>query len=355
LYVGKPLRPPFRDGSTVLVAGLATGLEERFDLAYAGDPERPLRPDDTVIPMPPMGYQPTLTDKLRVLGMILSPRHAHRGLHFFFTPNPTTSRVLAGVRRLQPRRPMVQSVMSAHDVERFAPLLRSLDAVVVLSERTRQRLVVAGLDPDRVIRIYPAVAIPEPAPAPTSGPPVVLYAGDLDPAAGRRLERLARALPENATLVVACRPKAREDARVRQRLRSELGTLLEAGQVELHAEVPDMDALLGSVTLQVFVADHVRNKVDLPLVLLEGLARGVPLVALEGTAVGEIFERAEELDLSPGVAVAEEGLTGCVTDVLTREQTLLEWRRDARSLAEQTFSLPRMIREHEALYDRLRP
>src|SRR5690606_14673866 len=89
----------------------------------------------------------------------------------------------------------------------------------------------------------------------------------------------------------------------RRRLQEGLGARIAAGQVELCGEVDDLPARLERSSLQLFVADHVRRKVDLPLVLLEGLARGLGLVTVDFAPVAEIFARGRDHGLAPGIAV----------------------------------------------------
>lgn len=289
LWIGKPLRPPFRDGSTVLAAAFARTLPAGTDLAYLGDPEAPLGEDHRVIEAPAMGYAPTLADKVRVLTVLLARAHRGRSVHFFFSPNPVTSRVVALLRRLQPGRRFVQQVMSADGIERHAALLRGLDRVIVLSDHTRRRLEATGVvDPRRIVRIHPAVPIPPRAP-PLPERPAVLFAGDLDPVVGERIEALARRLPDGTSLVVAARPKGPKDAEVRARLSERLADLARAGRFELRAEVPDMEALFARASVVVHLADHVARKVDLPLVLLEALARGRGVVTTDAGPLPEIF------------------------------------------------------------------
>ncbi|RMG95092.1 MAG: glycosyltransferase [Deltaproteobacteria bacterium] len=313
LWVGKPLRPPFRDGSTVLAASFARSLPAGIDVAYFGDPARPLGPGHTVVDVPPMGYAPTLRDKARALAVLLAPAHRHRSVHFFFTPNPVTSRVAGALRRLARRRRFVQSVTSADRIEAHAPLLAGLDRVVVLSDHTRGRLLETGLlDEERVVRIHPGVDLPE-APPPLPERPTVLYAGDLDPTVGDRIEALARALPSDVRLVVAARPKGPKDAEVRGRLRTRLADLHEAGRFDLLAEVDDMEALFAAASLVVHLADHVARKVDLPLVLLEALARGRGVVTTRAGPLPEIFAGA---DAPPGAAVAGSDIVEFVVAAL---------------------------------------
>ena len=309
LLVSKPLREPFSDGSTVLVRTLVESLDPAQFLVYFGDPEGPLREAGLVIESPAMGHSPSLLAKVRVLLGIVHPGHRKRPLHLFFTPNRLTSTVVAWLRRLQPGRPMVQSLMSAHGVERYVDLLRPLDTVVVLSEHTKARLQAAGMEAAKIRRIYPGVASkPVVEAAEIAERRRLLYAGDLDAAVVDRLLALAPALdaPELGgwTLTIACRPKGEDDQNQRRRLREGLAERIQAGQIELLGEVADMPALMASASLQLFVADHVRRKVDLPLVILEGLAQGVGLVSLDFAPLSEIFDRGEEQGLMPGVRVA---------------------------------------------------
>ena len=362
LLVSKPLRPPFRDGSTVLVRTLVEGLPREVAVAYFGDPNVPLRGGgvDLVIAARAMGYAPSLWDKARILGTLASPRHASRPLHFFFTPNRITSSVLAGLRRMQPNRPMVQSVMSADGVERFAGWLQPLDAVVVGSDHTRARLVAAGVEDDRLHRIYPGVDVPaDPVDEPAAARRL-LYAGDLDEAVADRLIAVASTLrtPDRAgwRITIACRPKSPEDAAARARLRETLAADIAAGRVQVLAEVDDMDALLRDTSLQLYVADHVRRKVDLPLVLLEGMARGIGLVALSFAPLDEIFGAADRHGLRVGARVPvgdDAALIAAVTRAMDGPTTLLRFGRDARQLVLREFDQPTMIRQYTALYGAL--
>src|SRR5690606_10653798 len=95
-----------------------------------------------------------------------------------------------------------------------------------------------------------------------------LYAGDLDPTTARRLVACARALDADQLqpwrLTIASRPKGEGDAEARALIRAQLGKQLASGRVELLGQVDDFEALVRSCGCQLYVADHVRKKVDLP-------------------------------------------------------------------------------------------
>jgi glycosyltransferase involved in cell wall biosynthesis len=351
LLISKPLRPPFRDGSTVLIRDLVRALPPERRIVHLGDPSHPLRPNTEVVDLPAMGYSPGLLAKVRVLAAMMHPRRRHMPVHLCFTPNAVTSRAVALLRAAQPRRLLVQSLMSAHGAESWVPLLRPLDAVVVLSNHTEQRLIAAGLPADRLHRIYPAVASARPdRPAEVAARRRLLYAGDLDLEVAARLLALARALPPTWSLTIACRPKSDTDAAARERLRTALPPELTA-RVELLGEVADMDLLLRTASLQLYAADHVRRKVDLPLVLLEGLARGVPVLAVDAEPVRELFTVAarHHLDIGAAVPAAPEAFARAVLDHLAPEP-LQARSAAAAELAAREFSLPTMARCYGALH-----
>lgn len=348
LILSKPLRAPFRDGSTVLVRDLVRHMPAARGLCYLGDPAAPLRPGDDVLRAPPAGYAPTLGDKLRALAALL--RRPRLPVHLCFTPGRATARVIAVLRRLQPRRIFIQSLMSSHGAEGWADLLRPLDAVVALSQTTADRL--RGVPAGKIHVIRPAVAaVAVDPPAEVAARQTVLYAGDLDREISARLVALARALPDSWRLTIACRPKAEHDAEARDHLRRELAGPLSTGRVELLGEVDDMDALLRRAALQLYAATHTRNKVDLPLVLLEGLARGVPAAIVEGSPAAELAAIGKSSGLPAALlAPPEPDAFACAVAAACTPATLADGSAAAGKLAAREFSPTTMARRYDDLY-----
>jgi glycosyltransferase involved in cell wall biosynthesis len=351
LLVSKPLRPPLRDGTTVLVHALVAGLPAERTVAYFGDPGHPVRIGvDVVLRASPMGYAPGMLDKARVLAALVRPGRGDWPLHFFFAPNPTTSAIVSLLRRVRPARPVVQTITSSDGAAAHARQLRGLDAIVVVSDHAKRVLVDAGVDAARIHRVYPGVELPAGDEVPARTHRRMLYAGDLDVATADRLVAVARALerPELAawTLTIACRPKGEHDRPARARLRDGLASSATSGRVELLAEVDDMDAVLRTCAIQLYLADHVRRKVDLPLVLLEGMARGVGLVALDVGPLSEIFAVARRHALTPGIIVDgdPERLSSRVAAALIDSQSMVGFGADARDLVRREFTTAAMVR-----------
>lgn len=357
--VSKPLRPPFRDGTTVMVRDLVSRLRPERPVAYFGDPEEPVRaaPGDRVIAAAPMAYTPRMTDKARLLATISGPRHARLPLHFFFTPNRITSTVVAGLRRLQPRRRFIQSITASDGIAHHAQLLRPLDAIIVASTHGRDQLIDAGLAEERIHVIPPGTQLVQRDHGDTpSRHRRLLYAGDLDAAVTDRLVAIAHGMAQSGVpkwrLVVACRPKGDAHAAASERLQEQARRLPET--LELLGEVRDMDALLRSVSLQLFVADHVRRKVDLPLVLLEGMARGVGLVSADIAPVREIFVSSQARGLDVGMCRRVDPFDDFVRDLVactTSPDRIDAFGQDARRAVEQLYSVDQMARGHDKLYE----
>lgn len=363
LLLCKPLRAPLRDGTTVLAAALVRGLPRELEVAYLGDSDAPLRPGlDRVISAPAIGYAPGLRDRARLFTTLVDPRLRKLPVHLFFSPSSTSQGLLSAVRKTAKRRRFVQTVPCSDGAEHHVRALGSLDMVVVTSEHARSKLLAAGFDGSKLVCIHPGVDL---APRPVDDPAAnrrLLYAGDLDPAVARRLLAIAAVLrrPELAgwTLTIACRPKGEHDAQARTLLRTELVDDIGSGRVELLAEVDDMDHLLRSTALQLYLADHARRKVDLPLVLLEGMARGIGLAALGAAPVAEIFTVARAEGLHVGLELApDEGDPQAhalaLGALLVDRDALLGFGLDARRLVAQRFSIEGMARAYVELYSTL--
>ena len=361
LLLCKPVRAPFRDGTSVLVRNLLRALPSSFEAVYFGDPRAPIRErGDRVLPASAMRYQPGLADKLGMFARTLAPAQARLPIHSLFAANATSSRALELLRRTPLQRPVIQTLPASTGAERVASMLARLDRVVVTSSWGRTRLLDAGLDAARVVRIYPGVELP-----PSTGlPPLstrrsLLYAGDLDPAVGERLIALADALEsrEGWCLDIATRPKGERHEAVRRRLRTALAPALEAGRARLHGEVEDIDALFDRAALQLYLADHARNKVDIPFALLEGMARGLPVAIVDAEPVAELLELADAAGLEVGLRLSsalgrDEPSTTALLAALDDPQRLAQMGSKARELVERHFSATEMATSYHRLYER---
>jgi glycosyltransferase involved in cell wall biosynthesis len=393
---------PVLDGGPALLRELVPALPAD-PCDYFGDPRRPLRArgrGDGVLRVPrlPGGRGAEVLERAAIGAALLARERRRQPLHLFFAAGPLTERVAAGVvatpapqssstglaRRaaggvrsifgvmssvLRGRgsvhdrpAPVLQTLTCATGLENCARMLEVLDGVVALSNHTRERLIGAGVAAARVHRIYPGVSVSRTTaienPAALEKRRAVVYAGELDAGAADRLIELARTLSEPAlhgwTLIIACRPDQIIDPPERARLARELAGAIGAGRVELHGEVERMDALLRRCAIQLFVADKTHQRLDIPLVLLEGLREGLALVALDRPPVREIFTIADQRGREIGARIdpnlGPQGLVKAVHELAEHPETLTAMSHESVGLVRDAFSAARMGADYAALH-----
>lgn len=352
LLISKPIAPPWTDSNKNLVRDLA-GAMTRWSpvvmtpagVALDGVRSEPIYPD--------IGrYAPSRLANARVLQRLLLGRRTELW-HFFFGPNPLTlraGRVAAALRRV----PTVHTIASApDDLEGVARHLFA-DRVVALSEHTARRLRAAGVEatvippaqrevtvrPDEVASARARHGLPE---------RYAVYPGDLEFSDGARtfLDAASRA-PKGLGFVIASRPKTPRAHAAAEALRDEArrrGT-----ELTILGELSDIHAVLAGAVATCLVVDTLHAKMDLPLVLLESMLLGVPVLVGAGTA-------AEELVASGGALAVPHGDAGALVDAL-RELGDDPERRGALADAggrwvRASCSPAAVASRYEALYDEL--
>jgi glycosyltransferase involved in cell wall biosynthesis len=371
LFVSKPIVAPWNDGSKNLVRDVAASLELARPTVMVSPGAAEVAPRVRLEPVyrDAGRFAPGLVANARVAGRLLAG-DPHDVWHFVFAPNPrssTVARVARAARRAAGwKGAVVQTVASAP--RSFDEAVRSGlfgDVVVALSEHTAGRLRDAGADPAR-LRVIPPCARPL---APRDGAakaatrarlgfgdgdhPIVLYPGDYEVSRGAATvadaaKDVLAAVPE-ARLVFACRKKTpRADAAQREieaRI-ARAGKDVAARTLHL-GEVADMGELLAVASLVVFPVDDLYGKVDLPLVLLEAMAMGVPLVVASGGPL-------DALDFAPRVTPGDgRGLAEAALPLLFDPRAREALGRAGRAAYEASYTPEAVARAYDALYAEL--
>lgn len=356
----KPVRAPFRDGTSVLVRNMLHAMPGSVEVVYFGDPAAPVRNSgDRVLPATAMSYQPSLSDKVRMLARMVTPSMAKLPIHSFFAPNRGSATALELLRRFPRSRAVLQTLPASTGCESIAGLLGRLDRVVVTSDWGREQLIASGVAADRVARVYPGVQVPKERP----GPPLdqrrtVLFAGDLDDEVGDRLIAVAEAMAglEGWRLEIATRPKGERHVAVRKRLDEALEVAVADGRVAIAGEVSSMNEMFDRAALQLYLASHARKKVDIPFVLIEGMARGVPVAVLDAPPVGELLTLGRRQDLEVGLSLDPKRFRESSDEIpaLLRDAARVQRLGDAaRQLASDRFSAAEMAASYRRHYEDL--
>jgi glycosyltransferase involved in cell wall biosynthesis len=366
LFVSKPVVPPWNDGSKNLVRDIAAHLTRARPTVLTTPGSQPLGDRVTAEPVYRSGggFAPALSANARVLARLLTG-DAHDVWHFVFAPNHASSGAARFARRARRaagwRGRVVQTVASAPRRFEDAPRMLFGDRVVVLSDWMRARLVGAGA-PSRDIQVIPPCASPPDVPTPDAlarvraryalgDGPIVVYPGDYEVSTGaatvaRAAASMLQQVP-SARVVFACRMKTAGAAAARE---ATLAVTSGPGLVDRVAhvgEIADLHALLAAASVVAFPVDDLYGKVDIPLVVLEALSLGVPLVLARG---GPLETVASARFVEPGDPGA---LAGQIVDLLSHDEAA----RDLGARGQREFAArfsPRVVAAaYDALYEEL--
>lgn len=344
LLVSKPLAPPWNDGSKNLARDVAEGMTRH---------------------LPRVLVPPAATWRPRRAALEVVGAPAARGTlahlafgaptdvwHFFFAPNPRTSRVAAILRRLRGT-PSVHTVCSRPRDLRRARRLLFADRTVVLSKATEAALRDAGAEVTRIPPCAPPLSPPTEAARRDARArlglperaPVIVFPGDLEHGEGaaRILAAHARR-PGDAVLVMACRTKTPTAAAEERRLRASAGS----GVVWI-GETPAIHALLGAADVVALPSSDLYAKVDLPLVLIEAMRLGRAVVVADDAPAAELADGGGALAVPPDV----DALTHALEHLLSDEAARAALGARARAVAAERYDAAPMVAAYERLYDEL--
>lgn len=297
LFVSKPVVPPWNDGSKNLVRDVASHLTKVAPIVLTDRKASSLPPsvrcDDVYVTSG--AFTPALEANARVFGRLVLGERAS-AWHFVFAPNPASSYAARAARTLgRMRGPVFQTIASAP--KSFAGVGRLLfgDVVIALSEHTKKRLRAAGVA-SRIDVVPPCAALAsaltrdearKALDLPLSDT-IALYPGDYEVSTGARTVAMAAAglAREGVRTVFACRAKTIRAGSARSEVEA-----LHRGVVPapLHlGEVPNMTTWIAAADVILFPVDELYGKVDLPLVLIEALALGKPVVVADGGPLPEL-------------------------------------------------------------------
>lgn len=364
LYVSKPLSPPWNDSGKNLAHDLAEAAPRHDVRVFAGPGFEPASPRVAVHRrLGESAYAPGLAQKAAILGALLRLPGEVRAVHFFFAPNPLTSSVARMAKRLNGR-PVVQTVSSSPADYRGIARLCFGERVVALSECNRAKLAAAGVR--NVVKIHPGLDLSRQAEneagaarwreaLAAEGRRVVLYAGDYEFSQGGRLalemvDRLRARVPE-ALLVFACRRKTPAAGPVEEAIRIEAGARELLAHVRFLNEVEDMAGLLTLAELSIMPVERLYAKMDMPLVLLEHMALGRPVVVSDSEPLREVLPGGAGGAIVPHGDV--EKLADAVAGLLLDERARRDAGASARLIVEAHFDIRKSAEAYAALYDEL--
>lgn len=364
LFVSKPIAPPWNDGSKNLVRDVAAHLKRAKATVMSTPGAPPIGPRVTIehVYRDTGLFSPAIAANARVVRRLATGDPLDIW-HFVFAPNPVSSTVARTASRA--RRALgwngkvVQTVASAPRSFDGAGAWLFGDVVVALSEHTRGRLIGAGVSAERIRVIPPCTRAPAPRPhtlaarmkvGVTEGP-IVLYPGDYEVSTGAQtVAAAAKAFLEadpRATLVFACRRKTSGAEDAKRAIVKELERAGVANRTRHVDEITFMDELIAISSVVVFPVDELYGKIDLPLVLLEAMALGVPIVVARGGPL-EALDFARFVD--PGDA---DALAKHVRELLRDRDAARALGAEGKRVYAARYTPEIVASEYDALYAEL--
>lgn len=348
LFTTHPISPPWDSADKQLAHAVARHVRDHRFLLF-GRVGHPL-PDvpGRRIPLISSAGRPALWERLQVLGLTLTLETAVDLVHAVVSIGPAF-RKMATLRRRLPawmRRPVIHTVPGALDPD-FIHGTTPIGMTVTLSENTARVLESAGLPDVRVIP--PGIPLERwPVRPRPRGVPVVLFAGHHDEGGGaeQAIRGVAAATRRGGSvrLVMAMRARLHQDeAREARRLKALAAR--EGVPADILGVVPDMGALIERASVVVFPARTVGGKAEVPLVLLEALATGRPVVVSDIAAFGALGQSVTRVPPDDAEKLGES-----VGQLLGEPRRWEAASLAGRRLVGRRFSEVSMARRYEELY-----
>ncbi len=384
LITSVPLVPPWDQGDKNLAYALTRELSEHhFRILTTRDGPTPIHANLQPEPIYHTN-RPSLGEKARVYWRLLrmsDSQFGHRKpeidiYHLIHRPYALSSwlcRLLPEFRR----RPTMHTVPATADGRPLGRHLFFAHRLVVLSEHGLQALQRLGLT--NVVHIPPGIEVARwatlrdqkdhlKAQLGLADRPVLLFPSHYSPGYGA--DMMLAALPLIAAqvpgvqVIFACRLRSSGD-RERERTARQMVTRLGLGEaVRFYNTVADMRPLIGASDLTLLPLETMRDKVDIPTILLESLAAGKPVVISDLPPMNELLEsRGAGVQRNREMAISEVGLAVPPGDAKALSEAVVALLKDAserermgrrgQELVRECFDIQQVARQYEKLYQEM--
>lgn len=369
-----PLAPPWDQGDKNLAYALTQALgEHRFRVL--GLRRGPFPAGDNLQLEPVFtSYRPSLWQKTHLYGRLLAQRAVGNGVsscgaqpdlyHLIYQPTALSSWMGRRLPEFR-RRPLIHTVPAVVGAGELSRGLFFADRLVVLSRHALA--VLRRLELENLACIPPGVEVARWAGLRArreaakerlglAGRPVLLYPGHYAPGYG--LGTLLRALPAlrdrfpDLQVLCACRLRTPGDRKRETAVRRALAGQGLAGHVRFFNTVADMSSLVSASDLTLLPMEVMKDKIDLPITLLESLACGVPIVVTTLPSLAELLDgvdggAATGLAIPPGDSGAlVESVSALLEDASLRAQM----GDRAQALVRERYDIRRVAGQYEELY-----
>ncbi len=363
LFITRPIAPPWDEGSKNTVFALAKQMRQHSVhlLTTTGFPcnarnivlEKVYTKSGLISGI-------SLWQKLRLFLRLLKKDDIDI-YHFFFKPTPLVA-TAAKIALKFNRKKTVQTVVSVPaDGEQFKKAIFA-DAVVAGSEFMQKRLAQEGIKSELIYygvntaefsRPYDALAAKGQFGLENS--PVILFAGNLHPGKGievveESMEEVVRQFPK-VKFVFACRfLEAEVESKNLERIKSKISEKSLAKNAMFLGKIENMKQLISASDIVVFPPNSMVSKMDYPLILLEAMAMGKPVIFSDTPPLDELFDSQSNIMIERD---NPKQLSGEIISLFSNPDRMHFMGENAKALAERKFNIESSAQKYFNLYEKL--
>lgn len=361
LYLSVAVEPPWNRSDKNLVRLVAKNLQRYRGEVLTHEGALPVL--DNVATQaawgPRTSFEPGLMQRIGLFNRVLADTDAQL-VHLFWPADLVVASIVRGACGLRGL-PMIHTMVRAPRTTVAIKWTTAGRPVVCLSRATLERVqreatveaihIPPGVRPALELAPGRDAAIRERYGLP-HGKPLCIYAGDYQHSNAARTvaATVPRVLREiDCHFVMACRLRNLGDREEEARIKEAITADGLAHHVSFVGEISNLRELMAVASLQLFPADSHHEKMDMPMVLLEGLAQGLATVVADKKPLDELVDMGAAIGVP---AMQPVSLAVAIVELLRDDARREQLGERAKEVIAERFSIARVTAAYEDLYDR---
>jgi len=305
-------------------------------------------------------YNPAFWENLKAFWYLLREKAPVDLYHFFFSPNPVSSRVVRLLLKFKKKK-SVQTICSCPKSFQGFKKYIATDFIITLSDYAKNKVQALGFE--NVCRIYPGIDLEEYQPLtanslrsdPHFGPgPVVLYVGDYEfSGAHENILKVSQEILKkfsDVKFVFACRKKTPRAEMIERDVKKSAEELGVSSNFIFINEIQNFKELLDIAYCIIFPAKSLYRKMDIPLTLLEAMAMKKPIIISDIAPHNEIMKGDAGFLVPPDDTAA---LFKALHELLEDEEGYRMRSENAREIVKTHFNISDTVEQYKEFYERV--